>query len=107
MKIPVTSNSKKLVQYCLYLFEKHYEGMAVRNIAISYSKLTYSNDIQLDLFEDPEVQIANEKLDFLVDKIRDKYGFNALVHASSLLEGATAINRSRLVGGQTGGMEGN
>lgn len=106
MKIPITSNSKKLVQYCLLLFDKHYEGQAVRNIGISYSKLSYTSDIQLDLFEDPDQQIANERLDYLVDKIRDKYGFRALVHASSLLEGATAIDRSSLVGGHAGGMDG-
>lgn len=106
MKIPVTSNSKKLIQYCLQLFDKYYEGQAVRNIGISYSKLSYTTDIQLDLFEDPEQQIANERLDYLVDKIRKKYGFKSLMHASSLLEGATAIDRTSLVGGHAGGMDG-
>ncbi|ALV20780.1 Y-family DNA polymerase [Carnobacterium antarcticum] len=107
LKIPNTSNTKKLVDYCFDIFNKHYEDdMAVRSIGISYSKLTYTSNIQLDLFEDPTQQIANEKLDLLVDKIRDKYGFQSLVHASSLLEGATAINRSSLVGGHAGGMEG-
>lgn len=106
MKVPVTSNSKKLVQYCFELFTKYYNGQAVRNIGITYSNLTYTSHIQLDLFEDPSQQIANEKLDLLVDRIRDKYGFQSLVHASSLLEGATAINRSSLIGGHAGGMEG-
>ncbi|ALV20818.1 MULTISPECIES: Y-family DNA polymerase [Carnobacterium] len=107
LKIPNTSNTKKLVDYCFDIFNKHYEDdMAVRSIGISYSKLTYTSNIQLDLFEDPSQQITNEKLDLLVDKIRDKYGFQSLVHASSLLEGATAINRSSLVGGHAGGMEG-
>ncbi len=106
MKVPVTSNSKKLVQYCFELFTKYYDGQAVRNIGITYSHLTYTSHIQLDLFEDPSQQIANEKLDLLVDRIREKYGFQSLVHASSLLEGATAINRSSLIGGHAGGMEG-
>lgn len=106
MKIPVTSNSKKLVQYCFDLFAKYYDGQAVRNIGITYSNLTYTSHLQLDLFEDPSQQIANEQLDLLVDRIRDKYGFQSLVHASSLLDGATAINRSSLIGGHAGGMEG-
>lgn len=107
LKIPSTSNTKRLVDYCFEIFNKYYEDdMPVRSIGISYSKLTYTSNIQLDLFEDPSQQIANEKLDLLVDKIRDKYGFQSLVHASSLLEGATAINRSSLVGGHAGGMEG-
>ncbi len=32
-----------------------------------------------------------------------KYGFSALVKASSLARGATAIQRSKLVGGHNGG----
>lgn len=106
MKIPVTANSKKMVHYSLELFNKHYSGEVVRNIGISYSKLVYSEYVQLDLFEDPKKQLAAEQLDFLVDKIREKYGFKSLVHASSLLDGATAISRSSLVGGHAGGMEG-
>lgn len=106
MKVPVTANSQKLVRYSLELFNRHYSGEAVRNIGITYSKLVYAEYVQLDLFEDPEKQLAREQLDYLIDKIREKYGFTSLVHASSLLEGATAISRSSLVGGHAGGMEG-
>lgn len=106
MKIPVTSNSKKLVAYVLELFDKHYRGQAVRNIGISYSKLTYHNGLQMNLFEKPEEQIAAQRLDLMTDRIREKYGFRSLVHASSLLEGATAIRRTSLVGGHAGGMDG-
>ncbi|EHK9982570.1 hypothetical protein E0T48_002864, partial [Enterococcus faecalis] len=48
-------------------------------------------------------QIINPQLDFLIDKIRRKFGFKTLIHASSLLDGATAVNRSGLVGGHAGG----
>ncbi|SEO03096.1 DNA polymerase V [Amphibacillus marinus] len=106
VKIAPTSHSKKLAQYCLELFNKHYGGQAVRKLGISYSKLTYTESIQLDLFEDPHKQLAEARLDFLVDKIREKYGFCSLIHASSLLDGATAVSRSSLVGGHAGGMEG-
>lgn len=37
---------------------------------------------------------------FLIDKIRQKFGFKALIHASSLMEGATAISRASLGGGK-------
>lgn len=106
MKIPVTSNSKQLVHYCLEIFDHYYSGEAVRSLGISYSKLTYSESIQLDLFMDPDRQIADAKLDNLVDAIRRKYGFRSLIHASSLLDGATAISRTSLVGGHAGGLEG-
>ena len=60
----------------------------------------------MDLFSDPEKMVQEEKLDYLCDKIRNRYGFKALVHASSLLPGVTAISRSSLVGGHAGGRSG-
>ena len=53
----------------------------------------------MDLFSDPEKMVQEEKLDYLCDKIRNRYGFKALVHASSLLPGVTAISRSSKIGG--------
>ncbi len=106
MKIPATANSKLLTQYCLTIFKKNYRGQIARTLGITYSKLVYNQYLQLDLFTDPEIQISNERLDLLVDKVRDKFGFRSIVHASSLLEGATALSRSNLVGGHAGGMEG-
>lgn len=55
------------------------------------------------MFSDPQQQINEEKLDKIIDKIRQKYGFTAVVHASSKLEGARSITRSMLVGGHPGG----
>jgi len=34
----------------------------------------------------------------IIDKIREKYGFTSIVHATSRMEGARAIARSKLVG---------
>ncbi len=104
-KIPLTANSKKLTEICLEIFHRFYKQQAVRQIGITYSKLTYQTGIQLDLFSEPEQQLNEEKLDILLNKVRDKYGFQAIVHASSLLTGATAITRSNLVGGHAGGKE--
>lgn len=59
---------------------------------------------QLNLFQEPEIQINNEKLDTIVDVIRNRYGYTALVHASSIAEGGRAIARSTLVGGHASGI---
>ncbi|MGM8155620.1 hypothetical protein ACS79U_13765, partial [Enterococcus faecalis] len=75
----------------------------LRNLGVSFGKLVWDTALQFDLFSPPEKQIINNQLDFLIDKIRQKFGFKALIHASSLLEGATAVNRSGLVGGHAGG----
>lgn len=106
MKIPSTNLSKEIVAHALLLFDKFYKGAAVRNLGVHCSKLTDDYSLQLNLFEEPEEVISTYVLDKAVDKIRRNYGFGSIVHASSLMEGATAINRSNLVGGHAGGMEG-
>ena len=60
----------------------------------------------MDLFEQAETQLRQRKLDLIIDKIREKYGFTSIVHATSRMEGARAIARSKLVGGHAGGLDG-
>lgn len=103
MKVPVTNITKELQNYCLYLFNKYYEGQEVRHVGVTYSKLFYTDSLQLDLFSEPQKQIDKENLDKIIDLIRQKYGFTSIVHASSLLDGARSIKRSKLVGGHAGG----
>lgn len=103
MKVPPTSDTKELQHYCLYLFRKYYDGQEVRHIGVTYSKLIYTDALQLDLFQDPTEQIINDNLDKIIDRIRGKYGFTSIVRASSLIEGARSIKRSSLVGGHAGG----
>ena len=91
MKVPVTNNTKELQNYCLYLFNKYYEGQEVRHVGVTYSKLFYTDSLQLDLFSEPQKQIDKENLDKIIDLIRQKYGFTSIVHASSLLDGARSI----------------
>lgn len=43
---------------------------------------------------------------FLYERIDGVIGQQLIAHASSSMEGATAINRSHLVGGHAGGMDG-
>lgn len=105
-KITATNTTKVLAQEALSLFRANYKGQEIRHVGLSFSKLTKTTAIQLDLFADPEKQVQDNKLDCLVDTIRSKYGFSSMVHAASLLDGATAISRASLVGGHAGGMEG-
>ncbi|MBO0475983.1 Y-family DNA polymerase [Vagococcus sp. DIV0080] len=106
MSIPATNDSDLLSGYCLQLFDTFYTQKTVRNLSVSYSKLTDSQHLQLNLFDEPEEMIARVTLNATVDKIRRRYGFEAIVHGSSHLEGATAIKRASLVGGHAGGNDG-
>lgn len=102
-KITPTNVNHELVQTLLAIFRKNWRGEAVRRIGVSYSELVPDHSMQLNILEDPELQIKRYKLDHVVDKLRKKYGFSAVVKASSLSKGATAIQRSKLVGGHNGG----
>ena len=103
MKIPATDNTKALMAYCLQLFRKYYTGQAVRHVGITYSRLLFTHSRQLDLFHTPEESEKAEHLDQIIDLIRQKYGFTAIVHATSKINGARSITRSHLVGGHAGG----
>lgn len=51
------------------------------------------------MFKEPESQLNEIIIDDIVDRVRREYGFSSILYASSLIEGATAIKRSSLVGG--------
>lgn len=106
MKIPPTNVTKDLSNYVLFLFRKYYEGQTVRHIGVTYSKLLYTDAIQMSLFDEPEQCIEDQNLDKVLDLIREKYGFTSVVHATSMLEGARSIARAGLVGGHAGGAGG-
>lgn len=102
MKIDATSSNKELVGHFLTLFWKFYENEAVRQVELSCGVITRKAGLQLNLFENPERNINQEQLDTTIDKIRQRYGFRSMMHASSLLTGATGLKRSGMVGGHKG-----
>ena len=102
MKIYPTSSNTKIIETCLQIFRTYYKKQPVRQIGIRCGKIDYKKELQLNLFEDAEKTILAEDLELVVDRIREKYGFSSLVHASSLTKGGTAIQRSGLVGGHKG-----
>ena len=67
------------------------------------SNLKDLQEVQLNLFQDADLQVKNYDIEKTVDQIREKYGFKALVHARSKTPGGTAIERASLVGGHNGG----
>lgn len=104
--INATNNTTKIVTEALQLFRKHYNQQDVRQIGVSCGQLIHTQSLQLDLFSEPEKQVQENNLDFLIDTIRKKYGFQSIIHATSLLNGSTALERASLVGGHAGGNEG-
>lgn len=102
-KITPTNDNHDLTTQLIALFRNKWQGESVRNIGVDYGDLSLDTSQQFNLFVKPDLQVKRKTLDKTVDSLRKKYGFSSVVKASSLLPGATAIRRSKLVGGHNGG----
>lgn len=105
-KIRPSQSTEVLTREVLSLFREKYDGGAVRNIGIRYDNLTDEDYCIFTLFEDVKKIEKMENLDKAIDKIRDKYGYMAIQNATSLMEGSRAKERSTLIGGHCGGLDG-
>lgn len=105
-KINPSQSTKELTNHILTLFREKYHGGSVRNIGIRYDKLIDESYTVYSLFDDIKTIEKNNKLERAIDKIRDKYGYLAIQNASCLLEGSRVKQRSSLIGGHCGGLDG-
>ncbi|MFC6316122.1 Y-family DNA polymerase [Lapidilactobacillus achengensis] len=102
-KITPTNLNAELTQVVLGLFRAHWNGAPLRNLSVSYGALRADRSQQLNFFETTQTQVQRRRRDFVVDQLRQRYGFKTIVKASSLMQGGTAIQRAGLVGGHNGG----
>ena len=84
---------------CLKIFDKYYKDEPVRGVMISLSGFVDSEAVQLNLFDDAEKQIKEERLFDTLDKIKKKYGKNSVRRASTEYEYSTAKERNEEIGG--------
>jgi DNA polymerase-4 len=82
-RIPYTAADHMLVEKALELFKKNYSGnVLIRLIGVKFSHIV-SGFNQIDLFEDTEEKI---KLYQAMDKIRNRFGEDAIMKSISLPE---------------------
>ncbi|MCT3354125.1 DNA polymerase, partial [Lacticaseibacillus paracasei] len=102
MKIDPTNRTDDLIRAARYLFHSKWNGHAVRNVSVRVNRISQASSMQLSLFESAEKEESNVLLDQTIDKIRQLYGYKAIVRGYSKEKGATAIDRAGLVGGHHG-----
>lgn len=78
------------------LFVDHWTGMPLSRLSITISELTDDRVMQLTLFDDRIRTLGREQA---IDQIKTRYGSQALIRASSLLESAVALERAEQIGG--------
>ena len=98
-KIMPTKSSKEILKICLNIFDRYYTDLPIRRVSIVAGKLTDDNSFQLNLFEDYNKVIEDDKLNDAIDEVKNKYGKNSILKASSLLSDSTAIERNKKIGG--------
>ena len=75
-------------------------GLLVRRIGLSLNDPQAEGGImQTDMFTDPEEQEREYRLQEAMIEVRKQCGRNTLVYGMNLLEGATAMERNRQIGG--------
>ena len=83
-----TNVTMDLYRVCLEIFHEHYEGKTVRKISMSLSNIVDDADFQLDLFDLNGWK--KHELGYTVDKIRNRFGADALLRAVSYTSAGTA-----------------
>lgn len=94
-----TDSSKEILDQCLIIFERYYDSSPIRKVSISVGGLTPKLGVQLNIFETFDDIKESEELNDAVDEIKNKFGKNSLIKASSLLPDSTAIERNKKIGG--------
>ncbi len=100
MKLDSPSDSSKIMMdCCMLLFDRFYNGLPIRKVGVSAGRLSDKDSIQLNLFEDFETTKRDEAKDKAIDEIISKFGKNSLLKASALLEDSTVKDRNKKIGG--------
>lgn len=99
IKVSPTDSNKDFLKVCLNMFDRYYEDKPIRKVSITAGNLSDKTSVQLNLFENIEEKESEYKANQAIDNIKEKYGKNSLIKASSLLPDSTAIERNKKVGG--------
>ena len=96
-----TDSRERISTALLELFERKSDRrLLVRRLGVCAADTVHGSGIlQLDFFTDYEALRKEKNLQLAMLEIRRRYGSDAVVRRMNLLEGATAIERSRQIGG--------
>lgn len=82
------------------IFNKKVLDLPIRKLSIALTKLKDNDGVeQLDLFTNYETMIKEKRLQLTIDNIQSRYGKNAVLRTSSLLDFSTIKERHTYIGG--------
>lgn len=96
-----TDEKNIILTTCLMILDKFYDHLPIRKVSISCGGLKDKIGIQLNIFDSMEKKKEQEELNNALDEIKNKFGKNAILTATSLLEDSTIIERNQKIGGHS------
>ena len=102
VRLPRPTDSISVVREALLFSvdEKTDHRLLYRRLGVAANDVSVDHGIyQLDFFTDYEAQDKERRIQGAMLEVRRKYGANAVVKGMNLLEGATAMERNRQIGG--------
>ena len=94
-----TDSEQVILNYALMIFDKFYESLPIRKVTISCAGLQDKVGVQLNIFDEVEKIQEQDQMNQVILDIKDKYGENAVLKASSLLHDSTIHERNKKIGG--------
>ncbi|AOM82929.1 Y-family DNA polymerase [Salisediminibacterium beveridgei] len=95
-----TNVSRTVYQVLISLLDDHMStGLSIRRVSVSLSDFQPDHYAQLNLFEPERDNEKEREIGHVMDEIRDMYGPNAILRASSYTDAGTARHRNLLIGG--------
>lgn len=90
-----TRDFKDIYLVCLSIFDNFYNDFPIRQVSIRLGNLVDDVGEQLNIFEDYEKTCTNNNCNKAIDYIKERYGANSLLRASSLLNHSMAVKKNK------------
>ena len=98
-----TSNYSELLKAFLNLYdETTNRNVGIRRIGVSLGNVIEDNNEQLSLFSNQEKLDKEKELELTINNLKDTMGKNIILRGINFLEGATARERNKMIGGHNG-----
>ena len=94
-----TDDTDKIYADLEKIYGKYVGNHKIRGVYITYSQLTSNLYEQLNLFEVGHTDVTKRDMTKAIDELKNKYGKDTILRASSLLEESTAKERHQQIGG--------
>ena len=95
-----SDDNETLCDVVTRLYDRYVSSKSIRNVSVSFSRLSpYEAPRQIPIWGDEDERTERRHLRLAMDAITERYGRNAVLRASSLLNNSTIVDRHGLIGG--------